>query len=121
MRLPDLVRNRLPVAAGRDDGADAEVGVTIQMIDQVLAGELFRAPARIALPPQMGVGVHERRHHGLSRQVDDRRGNRHLDVTGTAHIENQVVAYDERGILDDVTIADDDPASGKRPHRLGAR
>ena len=107
LRQPDLEGGLLQVAAGGDDGADAVVGVAVQMVDEVLAGEVPGAPARVLLPAEMGMGVDERRHHRAPGQVDDRRLGRRRHLAGVPDPHDQTVADDERGLLDDAAVTND--------------
>ena len=104
LRLPNLEGDLLEVAAGGDDRADAVVGVAVQMVDEVLAGEVAGAPARVPLPAEMRVGVDERRHHRAPGQVDDCRLRRRRHLGGAADPHDQIVADQERGLLDDAAV-----------------
>ena len=119
--LPHVEGDRLPVAPGRDDGADPVVGMPIEMVDQVVTGKAVSTPPRVALPPQMRVGVHKCRHHGLRGQVDDRGTGRHFDLARRADLENQIVTHDECRPVDDAAVADDDAPTDEHLNGVGTR
>ena len=119
LRLPDLEGDLLAVAAGGDDCPDAVVGVAVQVVDEVLAGEVLRAPARVALPAEMRVRVDERRHHGMAGQVDDGRLRRRLHLAGVPDPHDAIAADQERGVFDDASVSDDHASAGEQPDCLG--
>ena len=119
--LPHVEGYRLTVAPGRDDGADSVVGMPIEMVDQVVAGKAVRTPPRVALPPEMRVGVHQGRHHGLPGQVDDRGTGRPFDLARRADLENQIVAHDECRLVDDAAVADNDAPTDEHLHGVGIK
>ena len=119
LRLPDFERDLLAVAAGGDDRADAVVGVTLQMVDEVLAGEVPGAPARVPLPAQVRVGIDERRHHRAPGQVDDARPRRRRHLAGAPDPHDEIAADQERTLVDDAPVADDHARAGEQPDGRG--
>ena len=85
-----------------DDGAEPEVRVTLQMVDEVLARVvLLRRRARHnVLVTQVTVHIHFRRHDGLARQIHARRAGWNLHLTPPTHAGEPTVLNDECGVLD---------------------
>ena len=70
LRELDFDREVLGVAAGRENRTKPIVGIAFEVLDQILAGVVFRSPARVPLVSQVRVGVDQGRNDRLSSQVD---------------------------------------------------
>ena len=86
---------------------DPVVSVAVQVIDQVLAREVLTAPARIRLPSEMRVRVHDGRHDGLASHIHDNGIGRHRHLSVPSDLRQQAIANEEGGIVEDPAIADD--------------
>ena len=102
---PDLERKLAGVGPHRDDGADAVVGVPLEVVDQVLARVVRVVVAESLLEPDVPVQVDERRHDRLAAQVDHRRvlGDRHAGGAARGHdaplVDHQHPAPDGRAAV----------------------
>ena len=102
------------VRRGRDDRAHAVVGVAVQVIDQVLAREVLRAPARVPLPSEMRVGVHDGGHDRLAATSIDDSAGRRGDRPVPPDLHQQPVLNDERAVVDHPSVSDDDACALKQ-------
>ena len=91
--------------ADANRGADAVVGQALEVIDQVLTGEVLlrHRAVPIVLVADVTVQVDFRRHHELAGQIDMRGARRHLDLSLPSHPAERVVLNQERGVLDRCT------------------
>ena len=99
-----------------EDGAVPEVGVTLQVVDEILAREVLlrHRPLDHVLEPEVTVRIDLRGHDGLARQVDARRAGRDLQLALPADAGELVVLDDEDGVLDGCgALTRDEPRSLK--------
>ena len=69
-----------------DHGAETQVRVTLEMVDEVLAREVLlrRGPRDHVLESEVAMHIDLRRHDGLAGEVHSRRPGRHLHFTSPA-------------------------------------
>ena len=111
--VPQLVRQLRvhlpPVEAHAHRRRDAVVRVALQVIDdrrarEVLLARHARLLVRVA---HVVVGIDDRGHDGLAREVHARRARRQRDLALSSDARNPVVLHEERGALDHAAVADD--------------
>ena len=78
--LPAVEIRTIDQVADADGCADSEVRETLQMIDEILAGEILlrHRPVPVVLVADMAVKIDLRRHDGLAREIDAHRSGRDL-------------------------------------------
>ena len=95
---PHLKCDVVVVLPHADDGRDAEVGFALQQIDE-----------RLPLGGHVRMGIDDGGHHGLAGQVHARCACRHLHLTAGAHLRDAAVLDKERGALDGLAVANNEP------------
>jgi hypothetical protein len=109
---PQLVSEVAHIGAGADRRGDPMVGVTLQVVDIVLSGEVRLRHGAVCHveKPEMAVRIDDRGHDGLPRQVDACCARRHIDLAVTANRCEPIVLHDKRGVLNRrAAIAGDEP------------
>ena len=96
MPRPALKKQFEIVGAHAQRGADAEVPTLFQIANQPFA-----------VPAQVHMGVDDRRHHRLAGEIDARGAGR--DGHALAGLHDLVAVDDQRRVLNDAAVADDEP------------
>ena len=104
------------IGARAADGRNAEVGETIQLVDDRVAGEVLGTERRTASVTKMRVDVHERRHHGLAAQVHPPKAGRRLQLSLPAHAHERIALHDERRSFDGGTAVTGDQTRAVEQH-----
>src|SRR5258708_4632094 len=107
-----LVGQLAHVGAGADGRRDAVIGVSLQVVDVVLADEVrLRQLAGDGIEESgMAVRIDDRRHHGLAGEIDARRACRCRHLASSSDRRDAAVPDDESRILDGgAAVAGDEP------------
>jgi hypothetical protein len=102
LRRLDFYGQRTHFRSERQNRRDAGIGVSVQLINDVVARVILGGERSAALEAQVNVAVDERRHDGLAGQVDACRSGRGSDGTGLSHsghtalLDEQDTALDRR-------------------------
>src|SRR5579872_1683148 len=101
--------------ANPDGRAHPVVGETLQMVDQILSRVVFlgHRAIRVVLVAEVAVKIDLGRHDGLSGEIDAGRAGRHLYFAFAADSGKLCILDNEGGVLDDATIAGDEPRAFK--------
>jgi hypothetical protein len=113
----NLLREIHRIGSGGEDRADAVIREAIERIDHVLARVVPPRPPVHVLVAHMHVGVDERGHHRLSGEIHACRASRPLHVAHPAHPCDPAALDDQDAVVDDATVANEQP----RPFERGGR
>src|SRR6516225_2346896 len=93
------------------------------MIGQVLRRVVFlgHRPVPIMLESEMAMEINFCGHHGLACQIDPRRSRRNPERAAPPHLRKMIALDYERRILDDATVAGNQPCPFKYRYAVLAK